>query len=92
MAKGKQFARPGKAPKAKAIEPQTPDEFQEAADKEEETGGKWRAGDPAKSGRAFLRALEVYDPRPALWNEFAARAICGCSPSAKTMRLGPART
>ena len=61
MAKGKQFARPGKAPKAKAIEPQTPDEFQEAADKEEETGGKWRAGDPAKSGRAFLRALEVYD-------------------------------
>lgn len=61
MAKGKQFARPGKAPKAKAIEPRTPDEFQEAADKEEETGGKWRAGDPAKSGRAFLRALEVYD-------------------------------
>jgi hypothetical protein len=61
MAKGKQFARPGKAPKAKVIEPQTPDEFQEAADKEEETGGKWRAGDPAKSGRAFLRALEVYD-------------------------------
>jgi hypothetical protein len=61
MAKGKQFARPGKAPKAKAPEPRTPDEFQEAADREEETGGKWRAGDPAKAGRAFLRALEIYD-------------------------------
>lgn len=61
MAKGKQFARPGKAPKAKAPEPRTPDEFQEAADREEETGGKWRAGDPGKSGRAFLRALEIYD-------------------------------
>lgn len=61
MAKGKQFARPGKAPKAKAPEPRTADEFQEAADKEEETGGKWRVGDPAKAGRAFLRALEIYD-------------------------------
>lgn len=61
MAKGKQFARPGKAPKAKAPEPRTADEFQEAADKEEETGGKWRAGDPGKAGRAFLRALEIYD-------------------------------
>lgn len=61
MAKGKQFARPGKAPKAKAPEPRTADEFQEAADREEETGGKWRAGDPAKAGRAFLRALEIYD-------------------------------
>jgi hypothetical protein len=61
MAKGKQFTRPGKAPKAKAPEPRTADEFQEAADKEEETGGKWRRGDPAKAGRAFLRALEIYD-------------------------------
>lgn len=61
MVKQKQFARPQKAPKAKAVEPRTVDEFQDAADKEEETGGKWRAGDPAKSGRAFLRALEIYD-------------------------------
>jgi hypothetical protein len=62
MAKGgRPSARPGKAPKAKAPEPRTADEFQEAADKEEETGGKWRAGDPGKSGRAFLRALEIYD-------------------------------
>ncbi|KAK4951171.1 hypothetical protein LTR10_010143 [Elasticomyces elasticus] len=60
MAKIKQFTRPPKKPKASA-EPQTADEFQEAADQEEETGGKWRAGDPAKSGRAFVRALEIYD-------------------------------
>ncbi|KAK5727605.1 hypothetical protein LTR15_003506 [Elasticomyces elasticus] len=60
MAKIKQFTRPPKKQKASA-EPQTADEFQEAADQEEETGGKWRAGDPAKSGRAFVRALEIYD-------------------------------
>ncbi|KAK4890715.1 hypothetical protein LTR27_010642 [Elasticomyces elasticus] len=60
MAKIKQFTRPPKKQKAPA-EPQTADEFQEAADQEEETGGKWRAGDPAKSGRAFVRALEIYD-------------------------------
>ncbi|TKA69571.1 hypothetical protein B0A55_08011 [Friedmanniomyces simplex] len=61
MAKAKQLARPPKKQKAKSSEPQTADEFQEAADFEEETGGKWRAGDPAKSGRAFVRALEIYD-------------------------------
>ncbi|CAC9886269.1 unnamed protein product [Aureobasidium pullulans] len=32
-----------------------------AADAEEETGGKWRAGDPAKSSRAFVRAIEIYN-------------------------------
>lgn len=36
-------------------------DFQEAADAEEETGGKWRAGDPAKSSRAFVRAIEIYN-------------------------------
>jgi hypothetical protein len=61
MAKPKEFTRPPKKSKAKAAEPQTADDFQEAADLEEETGGKWRAGDPAKSGRAFVRALEIYD-------------------------------
>lgn len=39
----------------------TADDFQEAADAEEETGGKWRAGDPAKSSRAFVRAIEIYN-------------------------------
>lgn len=32
-----------------------------AADAEEETGGKWRAGDQAKSCRAFLRAIQIYN-------------------------------
>ncbi|KAK4552220.1 hypothetical protein LTR86_010574 [Recurvomyces mirabilis] len=60
MGKPKQFTRPPKKQKGKT-EPQAADEFQEAADLEEETGGKWRAGDPAKSGRAFVRALDIYD-------------------------------
>ncbi|KAF2225012.1 hypothetical protein BDZ85DRAFT_259495 [Elsinoe ampelina] len=41
--------------------PESADDFQAAADAEEETGGKWRAGDKAKSCRAFLRAIEIYD-------------------------------
>ncbi|KAF4554184.1 Hypothetical protein D9617_5g070610 [Elsinoe fawcettii] len=41
--------------------PESADDFQAAADAEEETGGKWRAGDKAKSCRAFLRAVEIYD-------------------------------
>ncbi|KAK1091615.1 hypothetical protein LTR48_005943, partial [Friedmanniomyces endolithicus] len=61
MAKPKQFTRPPKKTKAKSSGPRTADDYQEAADLEEETGGKWRAGDPAKSGRAFVRALEIYD-------------------------------
>lgn len=60
MPKPKQFARPPKKAKLKAA-PESADEFQEAADKEEEAGGKHRVGDPAKSARAFLRALELYD-------------------------------
>lgn len=60
MAKPKQFVRPQKKQKPKA-NPETADEFQEAADKEEEAGGKHRVGDPNKSARAFVRALDVYD-------------------------------
>lgn len=62
MAKPKQSDRPPKKQKSKSTTPpNTPDEFQEAADFEEDAGGKWRAGDPAKSGRAFVRALDIYD-------------------------------
>lgn len=61
MGKPKQFARPPKKAKPSRAEPETEDDFQEAADFEEDAGGKWRAGDPAKSGRAFIRALEIYD-------------------------------
>jgi len=61
MAKPKQFTRPPKKTKPSKSSPETEDDFQEAADFEEDAGGKWRAGDPAKSGRAFIRALEIYD-------------------------------
>ena len=61
MGKSKQFIRPPKKQKSKPAAPETADEFQEAADREEEAGGKHRAGDPAKSARAFVRALDFYD-------------------------------
>lgn len=60
MGKSKQFVRPAKKQKPKA-HPETADEFQEAADREEEGGGKHRSGDPTKSARAFVRALDIYD-------------------------------
>ncbi|KAF2157073.1 hypothetical protein K461DRAFT_309251 [Myriangium duriaei CBS 260.36] len=55
---------PPKPKKSKAGSKKTlesADDFQQAADAEEETGGKWRAGDKAKSCRAFVRAIELYD-------------------------------
>ena len=61
MGEQKQFTRPSKKQKPKASAPETADDFQEAANREEEAGGKHRAGDPTKSGRAFLRALDTYD-------------------------------
>lgn len=61
-AKPKQFSRhPPKKKPAKAAAWETADDFQEAADFEENAGGKHRAGDPVKSFRAFVRALEIYD-------------------------------
>lgn len=61
MGKPKQYTKPPKKSKHKPTEPETADDFQEAADREEDTGSKWRAGDSAKSGRAFVRALDIYD-------------------------------
>jgi len=60
MPKPKPFTRPQKKQKPKPP-PETADDFQEAADREEEAGGKHRIGDPSKSARAFVRALEIYD-------------------------------
>ncbi|CAK4030595.1 hypothetical protein DOTSEDRAFT_163364 [Lecanosticta acicola] len=60
--KPKQWARP--APKKKPAKTDalvTADDFQDAADFEESAGGKHRVGDPVKSGRAFVRALHIYD-------------------------------
>ncbi|EME89763.1 uncharacterized protein MYCFIDRAFT_78456 [Pseudocercospora fijiensis CIRAD86] len=52
---------PKKKKPAKESALESADDFQDAADYEEAAGGKHRAGDPVKSGRAFFRALEVYD-------------------------------
>lgn len=60
MSKPKQFVRPQKKQRPKPT-PETADDFLELADWEEEAGGKHRVGDPTKSGRAFVRALEIYD-------------------------------
>ncbi|SMR53894.1 unnamed protein product [Zymoseptoria tritici ST99CH_3D1] len=60
--RAKQFARPPpkkKPPKAASLI--TPDDFQSSADFEESAGGKHRVGDPQKSARAFIRALDIYD-------------------------------
>ncbi|QIW97820.1 hypothetical protein AMS68_003338 [Peltaster fructicola] len=46
---------------AKQSVPESADDFQALADEEESRGGKWRAGDPAKSARAFERAVTLYD-------------------------------
>ncbi|GIZ39060.1 hypothetical protein CKM354_000245200 [Cercospora kikuchii] len=60
--KPKQFTRPPPKKKpAKAAALVSADDYQEAADFEEAAGGKHRAGDPVKSARAFVRALELYD-------------------------------
>ncbi|KAH0385349.1 hypothetical protein KCU92_g3563, partial [Aureobasidium melanogenum] len=63
MVKPKEFLKKPKLPKQQKKQKilVTADDFQEAADAEEETGGKWRAGDPAKSCRAFVRAIEIYN-------------------------------
>ncbi|KAH0139583.1 hypothetical protein KCU67_g15120, partial [Aureobasidium melanogenum] len=63
MVKSKEFLKKPKLPKQQKKQKilVTADDFQEAADAEEETGGKWRAGDPAKSCRAFVRAIDIYN-------------------------------
>ncbi|TKX27447.1 hypothetical protein C1H76_0284 [Elsinoe australis] len=53
--------KPKKGKQGQKSSPESADDFQAAADAEEETGGKWRVGDKAKSCRAFLRAIEIYD-------------------------------
>ncbi|KAK8161059.1 hypothetical protein BKA80DRAFT_311230 [Phyllosticta citrichinensis] len=41
-------------------EPETEDDFLDAADEHEKAAGKWRAGDAAKSARFFQRAIDAY--------------------------------
>jgi hypothetical protein len=49
-----------KAKKSKSQDPQTENEFLDAADDFEQAAGKWRAGDAAKATRFFNRAIDVY--------------------------------
>ncbi|KAF2141665.1 uncharacterized protein K452DRAFT_31618 [Aplosporella prunicola CBS 121167] len=66
MAKKKQFLQQANLKqsahqgKRKQPEPQTEDDFLEAADEFEKSGGKWRAGDAAKAARFFQRAVDAY--------------------------------
>jgi len=59
--KKKDLLNPKPKSKVKAREPQSENDFLEAADEFEEAGGKWRAGDAAKAARFFNRAIGVYD-------------------------------
>jgi hypothetical protein len=58
--KKKDFLRPKPKSKAKTQEPQSENDFLEAADEHEQAAGKWRAGDAAKAARFFNRAIDVY--------------------------------
>jgi hypothetical protein len=61
---------PGKAKgkaKPKTQDPQTENEFLDAADEFEQAAGKWRAGDAAKATRFFRRALDVYEEGCRRW-------------------------
>ncbi|KKY23078.1 putative tetratricopeptide-like helical [Diplodia seriata] len=64
MPKKKQFlqasAKQAARGKKKEPEPETEDDFLDAADEFEKSAGKWRAGDAAKSARFFQRAVDAY--------------------------------
>ncbi|OCL05577.1 hypothetical protein AOQ84DRAFT_441400, partial [Glonium stellatum] len=47
--------------KQKPREPETENDFLDAADEHEQAGGKWRAGDAAKATRFFKRAIDLYN-------------------------------
>ncbi|KAH7078292.1 hypothetical protein FB567DRAFT_132036 [Paraphoma chrysanthemicola] len=59
--KRKDFLKPKSKTKAKNQDPQTENDFLEAADEHEQAAGKWRAGDAAKATRFFNRAIEMYN-------------------------------
>lgn len=63
--KRKDLLKPKPKPKpkgrAKAQEPQTENDFLDAADEFEQAAGKWRAGDAVKAARFFNRAIEAYN-------------------------------
>ncbi|KNG46237.1 hypothetical protein DDE82_008113 [Stemphylium lycopersici] len=59
--KRKDFLKPKPKGKMKPQEPQTENDFLEAADEHEQAAGKWRAGDAAKAARFFNRAIDAYN-------------------------------
>ena len=59
--KRKDFLKPKPKGKMKAQEPQSENDFLEAADDFEQAAGKWRAGDAAKAVRFFNRAIDTYN-------------------------------
>jgi hypothetical protein len=61
MAPKKSFLKPKPKSKAKNQEPQSENDFLEAADDFEQAAGKWRAGDAGKSTRFFNRAIDTYN-------------------------------
>jgi hypothetical protein len=46
--------------KSKTQDPQTENDYLEAADELEQAAGKWRAGDAAKATRFFNKAIDMY--------------------------------
>ncbi|RMZ72274.1 tetratricopeptide-like helical [Pyrenophora seminiperda CCB06] len=59
--KRKDLLKPKQKGKAKVQEPQTENDFLDAADEFEQAAGKWRAGDAVKAARFFNRAIEAYN-------------------------------
>ncbi|KAF1841664.1 uncharacterized protein K460DRAFT_171029 [Cucurbitaria berberidis CBS 394.84] len=59
--KRKDFPKPKPKGKARAQEPQSENDFLDAADDFEQAAGKWRAGDAAKATRFFNRAIDMYN-------------------------------
>ncbi|ORY19805.1 hypothetical protein BCR34DRAFT_471170 [Clohesyomyces aquaticus] len=59
--KRKDFLKPNPKAKAKAQDPQSENDYLEAADEFEQAAGKWRAGDAAKATRFFNRAIDMYN-------------------------------
>lgn len=57
----KDVSKPKPKGKLKAAEPQSENDFLEAADEHEQAAGKWRAGDAAKATRFFNRAIDMYN-------------------------------
>jgi hypothetical protein len=58
--KSRNLLKPKPKSQGKA-QPQSENDFLEAADDFEQAAGKWRAGDAAKATRFFNRATEVYN-------------------------------